>query len=92
MEGLGTRMGGGALKLEAVHLRGLPLPVLSNDASAELSRLGNSLEQDDIERQKRIDHVVVSSLMNRSSDLLVIEKAVQKLREKMDSLCRARQK
>ena len=40
MEALGSTLGGGALKLEATHLRRLPLPPLSHDDLAELHRLG----------------------------------------------------
>lgn len=43
MELLGTVMGGGALKLEATHLRRLPLPQLSSELWSELDRLGSQL-------------------------------------------------
>lgn len=43
MELIATVMGGGALKLEAAHLRKLPIPVLSSEQWAVLSALGRSL-------------------------------------------------
>jgi hypothetical protein len=46
MEECGTVMGGGALKLEATHLKKMPIPELSKDVVAKLSLLGVRLAQD----------------------------------------------
>jgi hypothetical protein len=45
MEALGTPLGGGALKLEATHLRRLLIPSLAEDARIELDRLGKNLSK-----------------------------------------------
>lgn len=43
MELIGTVMGGGALKLEATHLRQLPIPMLPDEKWNKLSALGREL-------------------------------------------------
>src|SRR5690606_12521919 len=43
MEALGTPMGGGALKLEATHLRRLPVPQVTQDEIQRLDQLGKHL-------------------------------------------------
>lgn len=43
LEASATVLGGGALKIEATHLRRLPLPVLDDDAAGRLSALGSQL-------------------------------------------------
>ena len=45
MEEYGTIMGGGALKLEAIQLKRIPVPVLSSNSILTLSRLGKKLWQ-----------------------------------------------
>lgn len=62
MEALGTKMGGGALKLEATHLRRLPVPFLSAAQRAELDRLGKRLARNSAAEKKRIDDVVLSAV------------------------------
>jgi hypothetical protein len=42
MEAVGTPMGGGALKLEATHLKRLPVPKLTNQEIGRLTSLGSS--------------------------------------------------
>jgi len=42
METIGTPMGGGALKLEATHLKRLPVPRLTDQEIGQLASLGNS--------------------------------------------------
>lgn len=49
-------LGGGALKLEATHLRRLPLPVLSDGQWGDLSRLGRKLATGD-HIEKTLDEI-----------------------------------
>jgi hypothetical protein len=67
MEALGTSFGGGALKLEATHLRQMPVPVLSNEAKDELTRLGKQLSKTTPELQSCIDAIVLDALFTRTS-------------------------
>lgn len=65
MELLGTVMGGGALKLEATHLRRLPIPVLSCEDCCQLDKLGHLLVDDRSVAQAidRIDMIVACALV-----------------------------
>jgi len=62
MEALGTPMGGGALKLEAVHIRQLPIPQFGQAARDELDRLGRKLSGNDA--AARINFIVLNALCN----------------------------
>lgn len=52
MELIGTRMGGGALKIEASHIKQVLFPKLTADILDELSELGNQLLNDDCDFDK----------------------------------------
>lgn len=43
MENIASIMGGGALKLEASHIRQIPIPNVSNEVWNSLSKLGEKL-------------------------------------------------
>jgi hypothetical protein len=60
MEAIGTPMGGGALKLEATHLRRTPLPPLDDPSIKTISRL--SRHPNDSNRTD-IDRIIVSALL-----------------------------
>jgi hypothetical protein len=60
-------MGGGALKVEAAHLRRLPIPKLSAAEWHRLAALGRCLE-DDSKRIGDIDRLVTSALLGHSAD------------------------
>ena len=62
MEALGTPMGGGALKLEATHLRNLPIPMFSGLDQAELDAAGKQLVGKQPSAQQRIDEIVLRAL------------------------------
>ena len=62
MEALGTSMGGGALKLEATHLRRMSVPVLSDSEKTELDTVGKQLSRDTLHVQTRIDNIVLTAL------------------------------
>ncbi|MGB7314154.1 MAG: hypothetical protein WA939_14585, partial [Nodosilinea sp.] len=63
-ESLGTPMGGGALKLEATHLRRLPLPLAIRQSELELVKFGVTLADanDKTLILKEIDTIVFSAL------------------------------
>ncbi|MCI0719578.1 MAG: N-6 DNA methylase [Acidobacteria bacterium] len=62
MEALGTPLGGGALKLEATHLRQILVPVLSETEKADLSELGKDLTNATSDVQARIDAIILGAL------------------------------
>ena len=62
MEALGTPLGGGALKLEATHLRHMPVPILSDSAKAALDSTGKQLAKDAHAAQARADEIVLGAL------------------------------
>ncbi len=65
MELTGSVMGGGALKLEAVHLRRLPLPDLASHQWYCLSELGKSLAAGEsaTEILAKVDRLVIEALV-----------------------------
>jgi hypothetical protein len=58
MEALGTPMGGGALKLEAIQLKQLPLPLLSDESRKQLHRAGQGLQ-----RNEPATHALANAVM-----------------------------
>lgn len=63
LEVIGTAMGGGALKVEASHVRKIVFPKLDNDKKTELERIGKALlKRRNINNtiQKQIDEIVIS--------------------------------
>jgi methylase of polypeptide subunit release factors len=62
MEALGTPLGGGALKLEAAHLRQLLIPALSKGAMEKLHVEGERLRRDSEKTRDRIDIIVLKAL------------------------------
>ena len=66
MEALGTALGGGALKLEATHLRQIPAPVFSHVAKAQLDTAGRELTRATPVVQAHIDGIIVRSIMGET--------------------------
>jgi hypothetical protein len=64
MESFGTPMGGGALKLEAVHLRQLPVPSVGAEQRAALDRAGRILTRDARNALEEIDAILLGALFN----------------------------
>ena len=63
MESAGTPLGGGALKLEATHLRQMPVPVLTNEAQSALDAAGRKLTRDAGDVQAHIDRIILQALL-----------------------------
>ena len=59
MEALGTPLGGGALKLDASHIRRMPIPQLSGQAIESLNKAGQALTQESPAVQATIDDIVL---------------------------------
>lgn len=62
MEALCTPLGGGALKVEATHLRRLPLPQLSKQQRAALTAAGKRLTRSASTAQAAIDDIVAGAV------------------------------
>lgn len=73
MEAQGTSLGGGALKLEATHLRRMGIPILSERAKAKLTAEGQKLTKTSAKIQSRIDEIVLDALL--SGDFAVASSA-----------------
>ena len=92
MEALGATLGGGALKLEATHLRQLPLPVLSGSAKRRLWSLTRETLDLTHDMTKwryyrlQIDQVVISALAQRSMSVNDTKATVEKLTQLIQSL------
>jgi len=57
-------MGGGALKVEAAHLRKIPMPILSKRELEHLSKLGKMFDKVDEKKIKqKIDELIISSIV-----------------------------
>ncbi len=69
METVGTPMGGGALKLEASHLRHMPIPKLSTVRRNELALAGEGLAEQNEKARREVDTIVLTALSpNRSPE------------------------
>ena len=86
MEAVGTPMGGGALKLEATHLRHMLFPKLSYAARAKLDVVGRSLCRDSQEKMKAIDDIVLSPFVSSNSN--VREQVTQSLANELRQFAR----
>ena len=92
MEATGTPLGGGALKLEATHLRQTPLPPFTSDDRAALHAAGKCLRRDADEVQARIDRIVLQALFpGRAAGRRVSELAAH-VAALTGVLCAARQR
>lgn len=92
MEALGTPLGGGALKLEATHLRYLPVPVLSEGSKAELDALGKRFIKDDSQIQIEVDKIVLGTIIAGSSSPPSFGILVEAIENRLSSLIATRRR
>lgn len=92
MEALGTPLGGGALKLEATHLRHLPVPALSDADKVELDAMGKRLTRDSSAVQRKVDRIVLSALFARVPEALPPGALAEAIEKRALSLTAARQR
>lgn len=90
MEAIGTPMGGGALKLEAAHLRRVIVPPLARDAPERLHHLGKRLSGAADAKLRPIDAIVLEQLC--AGKARMIEKLTHDLEDLARSLSAARQR
>ncbi len=92
MEALGTPFGGGALKLEATHLRHIPIPVLSASARQELDAAGRRLTRDTADVQSCIDKIIFDAVLSRASTRTLGPRLASAMTERARSMSCARQR
>jgi hypothetical protein len=92
MEALGTPFGGGALKLEATHLRHLPVPVLSESARQELDAAGQRLTRETADVQSCIDKIIFDAILLQASTRTLGPRLASAMTERARSMSCARQK
>ena len=92
MEAIGTPLGGGALKVEASHLRNMPVPRLSDYAIERLNTLGSELTQGSSEVQKDVDCIVIEGVLGPDTKRRQLINLGDKLGTRAHQLRRNRQK
>lgn len=92
MEAIGTPLGGGALKLEATHLRRMPVPVLSDELRIELDTAGRNLTRDANDVQSRIDGIILDGLLSGFSSRMSYMQLAKAMTDRAQTLSSARQK
>lgn len=89
MELLGAVMGGGALKIEATHIKKMPLPRMGKDKMQELEYLGNKMiHSDSSQILKRVDEVVVGTFFDEEN----IQRKIKELKAIVETRFRERAK
>ena len=92
MEALGTPFGGGALKLEATHLRHMPIPVLSGSARHELDTAGKRLTRETADIQSCVDRIIFDAALSRTSTRTLGPRLASAMTERARSMSCARQR
>ena len=92
METAGTPLGGGALKLEATHLRQMHIPLFTNCDRVALHTAGKYLRRDTQEAQAQIDRIVLQALYSDNPSGTTLSDLAVRLAVQMSKLCSARQK
>ena len=92
MEVIGTPLGGGALKLEATHLRHMLVPLFTHDDRVALHEAGKCLHRNSQEIQARIDRIVLQAIFPRNSAGRMLSDVAAHVAVQTSMLCAARQR
>ena len=92
MEAIGTPLGGGALKVEASHLRSMPVPRLSDYAIERLNAVGPELTQGSSEAQREVDDIVLEGILGSATKQRQLSSLADKLGSRARKLRLNRQK
>lgn len=92
MEATGTPLGGGALKLEATHLRRMPLPPFTNNDRAALHSAGKHLYEESNQIQAQIDLTVLRALFPAQATGAALAELARYVANRTSALCAARQR
>lgn len=91
MEALGTPLGGGALKLEATHIRQIPVPVFSDADCWKLDALGQRLAASDFAALTDIDRLVLAGVFPSANES-VLKNHARYIAAQLVASCSARQR
>ena len=91
MESAGTPLGGGALKLEATHIRQLPVPSLSDRDCQRLETLGQQLAASAPSAQHQIDMFILAAALP-GLDENDMKTAARHIETRLQAACAARQR
>jgi hypothetical protein len=90
MEASGTSLGGGALKLEATHLRKMPVPNLGSSGRSKLVDMGErALSR---EGMQEVDRIVLGAVLGGESSESEIYEFSERLDKRRNQLREARQR
>jgi hypothetical protein len=92
MESIGTKMGGGALKLEATHLRQILIPKLSDQAKRALHKAGRELKLGTTEAVDFIDRQVLSAILRIPLSDTLVSSLASAIRGKLLEMATDRQR
>jgi hypothetical protein len=91
MESVGTPLGGGALKLEATHIRQVPIPPLSDRDCERLATLGQQLAAAVPSAQQQINMFILAAALP-GIDGRDLEGAARHIDSRLKAACAARQR
>lgn len=91
MESAGTPLGGGALKLEATHIRQVPVPSLSDRDCQKLAALGQQLAASTPSAQHQIDMFILSAALP-GRDEKSLKTTARHIEARLQAACAARQR
>lgn len=91
MESAGTPLGGGALKLEATHIRQVPIPPLSDRDCERLATLGQLLAADIPSAQHQIDMFILAASLPGIGER-DLKEAARHIDVRLEAACAARQR
>jgi hypothetical protein len=92
MELIGTPLGGGALKLEATHLRRMALPRLDETEERALAAVGKDLDRNDVDAQAEIDAIVLRAVIKESASDAILRALAEEMAAHAQLMRGARQK
>lgn len=91
MEAFGTPLGGGALKLEATHIRQIPIPAFSEADCRKLDVLGQRLARSDLSALPDIDQLVLATAFPSASEAS-LKGYARSIEAQLRASCAARQR
>ncbi len=91
MESAGTPLGGGALKLEATHIRQLPVPPLSDRDCERLHMLGQQMAASTPSARHQIDMFILAAAL-LGTDENGLKEAARHIDIRLQAACAARQR
>lgn len=91
MESVGTPLGGGALKLEATHIRQVPIPPLSERDCERIATLGQQLAAAVPSTRHEIDMFILAAALP-GSDENDLKAAARHIDSRLEAACAARQR